>query len=157
MRIDDEYIDFSLPQKVTRIHKHAVGQQREELYSDILTENLAYWKQQLADMPEELLLPTDRPRPAMPSSRGATYHALLPKALTENLRELSRQEGVTLNMTLVAAFQTLLSRYSGQDDIVVGTTSGRRAHLETERPVGLFANTLVVRSDLSGNPSFREL
>lgn len=91
------------------------------------------------------------------SDEGGVCHVLLPKTLTENLRELSRQEGITLYMTLVAAFQTLLYRYSGQDDIVIGTASAGRSHLETEELVGLFTNTLVVHSDLSGDPTFREL
>jgi amino acid adenylation domain-containing protein len=102
-------------------------------------------------------LPFDRQRPALPSSRGAAYRSRLPRELTERIKDLSRQEGVTLYVTLVAAFQTLLSRYSGQDDMVLGTTSAGRTQAETEALIGFFVNTLVLRSDLSGNPSFREL
>ena len=139
-----QYADFALWQ-----HEHLQG--------GVLAEHLAYWKQQLAGVPEGLALPTDRSRPTIPSSRGATYRALLPKELTENLKKLSLREDVTLYMLLVAAFQSLLHRYSGQDDIVLGTTSAGRTQAETEGLIGMFVTTLVLRSDLSGDPTFREL
>ena len=131
--------------------------QREMLQGDILAEHLAYWKQQLAGSPTHLELPPDRPHLPVPTSRGAMYSLKLPKALTEALRELSHQEGVTLYTTLVAAFQTLLYRYSGQDDLVIGTVTAGRTREETEALIGFFATTLVLRTDLSGNPTFHEL
>ena len=100
--------------------------QREARQGDILAEHLAYWKQRLAGMPEGLDLPIDRPRLPVPMTAGAIYCVSLPKTLTAALKELSRQENVTLYMALVAAFQTLLHRYTGQDDMVIGTvTAGR--------------------------------
>ena len=131
--------------------------QREVLQWDRLAGHLSYWKQQLAGSPAGLELPTDRPRLPVPTSRGSTYYVTLPKVLTSALKELSRQEGVTLYMTLVAAFQTLLYRYSGQDDVVIGTVSAGRTQAEAEALIGFFVNTLVLRTDLSGNPTFREL
>ncbi|MGZ5053614.1 MAG: non-ribosomal peptide synthetase [Methylobacter sp.] len=110
----------------------------------------------LADAPT-LELPTDRPRPVVQSFLGATQQLNLSPDLTEGLKALSRREGVTLFMTLLAAFQVLLHRYSGQDDIVVGTLNAERSRLELEGLIGFFANTLILRADLSGNPSFLEL
>ncbi|CAG0937556.1 partial fengycin family lipopeptide synthetase D, partial [Thermoflexales bacterium] len=129
--------------------------QREWLQGDVLDEQLGYWKQQLALAPALLELPTDRPRSAVPTYRGATYSFVLPAPLTLALKELSRQESVTLFMTLLAGFQTLLSRYTGQRDIVVGTPIANRNRLEIEGLIGFFVNTLVLRTDLSGNPTFR--
>jgi non-ribosomal peptide synthetase component F len=104
-----------------------------------------------------LRLPTDRPRSAASSyQRAEAPFTLLPE-LTRNLTDLGRQEGVTLFMMLLAAFQLALSRYSGQEDIVVGTDVANRNHLETEGLIGFFINQLVLRTDLSGNPSVREL
>ncbi len=131
--------------------------QREALQGDLLAEHLAYWKQQLAGSPAVLDLPTDHPRLQAPTSRGATYSLMLPRVLTDGLKELSRRQGATLYMTLVAAFQTLLYRYTGQDDLVVGTVNAGRTRVEIEALIGLFENTLALRSDLSGNPPFREL
>ncbi len=131
--------------------------QREVLQGDIIAEHLAYWKQQLAGSPAGLDLPTDRPRLPVPTSQGSTYCVMLPKALAEALKELSRQQGVTLYITLVATFQTLLYRYTGQEDVVLGTIGACRPRTETEALIGLFENTLVLRTDLSGNPSFVEL
>ena len=131
--------------------------QRKALQGDPLAGHLAYWKQQLAGSPAGLDLPTDHPRLPVPTSRGSTYYAALPKDLTAALKELSQQEGVTLYMTLVAAFQTLLYRYTGQEDVVIGTVTAGRTRVETETLIGLFENTLALRSDLSGNPTFREL
>jgi amino acid adenylation domain-containing protein len=131
--------------------------QRELLQEDFLAENLAYWKQHLAGGPAGLELPTDHPRLLMPTSRGSVYWTKLPKALIDTLKELSRQQGVTLYMTLAAAFQTLLYRYTGQDDLAIGTVTAGRTRAETEALIGFFANTQVLRTDLSGNPSFDEL
>ncbi|NLH08760.1 MAG: AMP-binding protein, partial [Chloroflexi bacterium] len=102
-------------------------------------------------------LPTDRPRPAVQSTNGAYVTFELPGALSDRVRELSRREGATLFMTLLAAFQTLLYRYSGQTDICVGTPIAGRNHAELEGLIGFFVNTLVMRTDLSGEPSFRDL
>ena len=104
-----------------------------------------------------LNLPTDRPRPARQSYRGARQSIELSSELTQGLKALGRKEGVTLYMTLLAAFQTLLHRYTGQDDIVVGSPIANRNRIEIEGLIGFFVNTLVLRTDHSGNPPFREL
>ncbi|TMC82373.1 MAG: non-ribosomal peptide synthetase, partial [Chloroflexi bacterium] len=124
---------------------------------DRLAEHLAYWKQHLAGAPASLTLPWDRPRPVLPTVEGAQYFTTLSPDLTRALKALSRQEGVTLYMTLVAAFQILLHRYSGQDDIVIGTVTSGRTQAKTEALIGFFVNTLVLRTDLAGNMSFHEL
>src|SRR5579883_1014783 len=122
-----------------------------------LETQLAYWKQQLGGNLTLLDLPTDQPRPPIQSFRGAKQSIELSKALTQMLKALSQREGATLFMTLLAAFKTLLYRYVGQEDIVVGTPIAGRNRAEIEDLIGLFLNTLVLRTDLSGNPSFREL
>ena len=131
--------------------------QREWLQGEVLERQLAYWKEQLKDQPLMLDLPTDRPRPAIQSWPGATKRFALPLELSKKLRALSREEGVTLFMTLLAAFQTLLYRYTGQTDISVGTPIANRNRAEIEGLIGFFVNTLVMRTDLSGDPSFREV
>ena len=146
----------SLPELPIQFADFAVWQ-REALQGDILAEHLAFWKLQLAGIPAELSLPTDRPHLPLSSSRGSTYGFMLPKELSNALKDLSRKQGVTLYMTLVAAFQTLLFRYSGQDDVVIGTVGAGRSQSETETLIGFFVNTLVLRTDLSGNPTFSEL
>jgi amino acid adenylation domain-containing protein len=130
--------------------------QREWLQGEVLESQLSYWKEQLGDV-VPLQLPSDRPRPAVQSFRGATQSIELSRELTGALKALSRKEGATLFMTLLAAFQTLLHRYSGQDDIVVGSPIAIRNRTEIEGLIGFFVNTLVLRTDLSGNPPFREL
>ena len=130
--------------------------QRQWLTQEILESQLDYWKQQLADLPV-LQLPLDRPRPKKGTFRGARQCLVLSFDLTQALKTLSQQEGVTLYMTLLAAFKTLLYRYTGQDDIVVGTFSANRNRPELEGLIGCFLNTLVLRTDMSGTPSFREL
>ena len=131
--------------------------QREWLQGEVLESRLAYWRERLGGAPQALELPTDRPRPAVQTVNGATLHFDLPEGLSRQVQTLSRAEGVTPFMTLLAAFQVLLGRYAGQDDIVVGTANGNRSLVETERMLGLFVNTLVLRTDLSGDPTFREL
>lgn len=131
--------------------------EREPLQKDIFAQHLAYWKQQLSGAPAILQLPIDHPRLAVQTFEGAQQSLVLPKTLTDALQVLSRQEDATLFMTLVAAFQTLLHRYSGQDDLVIGTVSAGRTQAETEALIGFFENPLVLRTDLSGNPTFREL
>jgi amino acid adenylation domain-containing protein len=131
--------------------------QRRWLQGKRLQEQLAYWKEQLSGSPAVLELPTDQPRPAVQTFRGATERFTLPADLAESLRALSRQEGATLFMTLLAAFGAVLSRYSRQEDICVGTPIANRTRTETEGLIGFFVNTLVMRMDLSGQPSFRDL
>jgi hypothetical protein len=130
--------------------------QREWLQGEVLETQLAYWKQQLDNIPL-LNLPTNRPRPATPTYRGATQFLELPKNLSEKLEALSQREGVTLFMTLLAAFQTLLYRYTQQSDIVVGSAIANRNRYEIEGLIGFFVNSLVLRTNLSGNPTFLEL
>ncbi len=135
--------------------------QREWLAGDQqnspLQTQLAYWREQLADSPPVLELPTDHPRPPIQTFRGATQRFVLPATLADALRALSRREDATLFMTLLAAFQTLLYRYSGQERLLVGSPIAGRTRAETEGLIGFFANTLVLRGDLRGNPSFRAL
>jgi amino acid adenylation domain-containing protein len=117
---------------------------------------LAYWKQQLANLPT-LQLPTDRSRSPLLTFRAARQCLALPQTLSEDLASLSQKEGVTLYMTLLAAFKTLLYRYTGQTDIVVGTVTAGRNQPEIQQLIGCFVNTLVLRTDLKENPSFRQL
>jgi hypothetical protein len=130
--------------------------QRETLRGAPLERELAYWRQQLASLPS-LELPTDRPRPAQSSFRGQTQRFTLPAPLAASLKALSRERHATLYMTLLAAFDVLLMRYSGQDDIAVGTPIAGRGRPELEGLIGFFVNTLVMRGDLSGNPPFVQL
>jgi amino acid adenylation domain-containing protein len=138
------YVDFAL-------------WQRQWLDGPVLQEQMAFWRRRLQDVPPVLELPTDRPRPAAQSSRGAHLSFPLPAPLCAGLSIISQAEKATLFMTLLAAFQILLARYSGQEDVVVGTPIAGRTHSELEGLIGLFVNTLVLRTDLSGNPTFREL
>ncbi|HEX7734015.1 MAG TPA: amino acid adenylation domain-containing protein, partial [Ktedonobacteraceae bacterium] len=131
--------------------------QRESLRGERLTHQLSYWQTRLAGAPDVLPLPTDHPRPARQTFRGAQHAFSLPTSLRDRLAALSRQEGATLFMTLLAAWQTLLWRYSGQDDLLVGTPVANRTHEPLEGLIGCFLNTLVLRTDLSGDPSFRAL
>jgi amino acid adenylation domain-containing protein len=131
--------------------------QREQFRRDRLGLQLDYWKHRLAGAPTILELPTDRPRPAVASGRSTKATIVLPAALARDLEALSRGEGATLFMTLLAAFKLLLARYSGQTDIVVGTPVAGRSHTELESLIGCFLNTLVLRTDLAGGPTFREL
>ena len=130
--------------------------QREWLQGDVLDAQLAYWKQQLQQV-SLLDLPTDRLRPPVQSDRGTTQQLEIPQALMEALEALSQQAGVTLFMALLAAFQTLLHRYTGQDDIAVGSPIANRNRSELEGLIGFFVNSLVLRTDLSGDPTFRDL
>ena len=132
--------------------------QRAWLTGDVLDAQLAWWRERLAGAPPLLELPTDRPRPAhgrRPRRQRARSRS--PPETARALRALSRREGATLFMTLLAGWQLLLSRYSGQDDVSVGTPIAGRTRLETEGLIGFFVNTLVLRTDLSGDPPFREL
>jgi acyl-CoA synthetase (AMP-forming)/AMP-acid ligase II/acyl carrier protein len=140
--------------------------QRQWLQGELLETQLAYWKQQLNGVPSVLQLPTDHPRPAVQTYRGARQSLELPKSLADAIcasqqrfaiATLSRQEGVTPFMILLAAFQTFLYRYTGQDDISVGSPIANRNRSELNPLIGFFVNTLVLRTDLGENPSFREL
>src|SRR6266581_244814 len=131
--------------------------EREALQQDLFAQHLAYWKQHLADAPQILDLPTDRPRPPIQSYRGSMQTFALPRHLTEALKTLSRRECVTLYMTLAAAFQALLHRYTGQNDLLIGTITSSRKRPEVQRLAEYFLNTVVLRTDMSGNPTFREL
>ncbi len=131
--------------------------QRQWLQGEVLQSQIDYWQKQLADAPALLELPSDRPRPSVQSWRGATQSFILPLELTEALNTLSRRESVTLFMALLAAFDVLLYRYTGQMDILVGSPIANRNHGEIEGLIGFFVNTIVLRADLSDNPSFREL
>ena len=130
--------------------------QRTWLTGDVLAGQLAYWRKQLAGLPR-LDLPTDYPRPPLKTFSGASHGWRVPVGIVRALRELSQGEGVTMFMALLAALAALLSRYSGQTDIVVGSPIANRTRVEIEELLGFFVNTLVLRVDLSGAPSFRTL
>lgn len=139
-----QYVDFTI-------------WQREWLQGEVIESQLSYWKQQLgADLPV-LQLPTDHPRPLIQGHCGEHQTLVLPQNLTERLNTLSHQEGVTLFMTLLSAFKTLLYLYTGQEDIIIGTPIAGRSRVEIEELIGFFINTLVFRTNLSSNPSFQEL
>jgi amino acid adenylation domain-containing protein len=131
--------------------------QREQLRGEVLERHLEYWKRQLLDRPAVLELPIDRPRPLVRSSSGQVMPFALPLGATSDLAELSLCEGATLFMTLLAAFNVLLYRYSGQEDILVGSPIANRNRAELESLMGFFVNTLVIRTDLSGGPTFQEV
>ena len=131
--------------------------QRQWLQGEVLESQLTYWKEALGGDLPVLELPTDHPRPAVQTFRGKRRPLVLPKILTDELKRLSRQEGVTLFMTLLAAFQILLHRYTDQDDIIVGCPIANRNRLEIEGLIGFFVNTLVLHTDIAGNPSFKEI
>ncbi len=131
--------------------------QRNWLQGEVLEKQLAYWREKLAGAPPLLELPTDRPRPAIQTANGATHNFHIPKDLADELNRLSKQENVTLFMTLLAGYEILLARYSGMEDISVGSAIANRTRGETERLIGFFVNTLVLRTDLSGNPGFVDL
>lgn len=131
--------------------------QHQWLSGEVLSSQIKYWKTQLACADTVLELPTDRPRPPVQTYQGAAQSLMLPQTLSASLIELSRQEGVTLFMTLLAAFGTILHRYSGQEDILIGSPIAGRNHSEIEGLIGFFINTVVLRTDFSGNPSFRSV
>lgn len=131
--------------------------QRKQLNSEGHSKQLDYWKKNLAGELTILELPASRVRPAVRTFRSATETMQLPTDAVKRLRELSQQESVTMFMTLLAAFKVLLHRYSGQEEILVGTPIAGRATVEVEKMIGFFLNTLVIRSNLSGNPSFRDV
>lgn len=131
--------------------------QRQWLKGEFLENQLRYWSARLTGAPAQLQMPTDRPRPAVESFSGATRRFELPASLTGALEELARLEGATLFMVILAAFQLLLARWSGQRDIVVGSPIAGRKHREIEGLIGFFVNTLALRTELSGDLTFRQL
>jgi amino acid adenylation domain-containing protein len=145
-----------LPELTIQYADYAVWQ-RQSLQDESSQAQLSYWRQQLdADLPV-LDLPTDYPRPAVQSFRGEAQYITVPEGLAEALKALSRREKVTLAMTVLAAFKILLHRYTGSQEIVVGAPIAGRNRTEVENLIGCFLNTLVLRTSLSGEPSFREL
>ena len=145
-----------LPELAVQYADYAVWQ-REHLRGERLERQLSYWRERLAGAPELLELPTDHPRPAVQTYRGASERIELPGELLERLRALGRSEGATLYMVVLSAFQVLLSKYSGSEDIVVGSPIAGRTRDEVAGLIGFFVNTLVLRTDLGGDPSFREV
>jgi SAM-dependent methyltransferase/acyl carrier protein len=145
-----------LPELPVQYADYAVWQ-RNWLQGEVLENQLAYWKFRLDGAPPVLSLPTDRPRPAVQSFRGAVQDILLPDTLLDGIRTLSRQEGVTSFMTMLAAFNSLLAYYTRQTDLVVGTDVAGRTNMQTEALIGFFVNLLVMRTDLSGDPSYKEI
>lgn len=131
--------------------------QQQWLKGESLDAQLAYWKQQLGNSPPVLQLPADFPRPAVQTFRGARISFSINPELTKAIKELSQQEDATLFITLLAAFKILLYRYTGIEDMAIGSPIANRNRPEIEGLIGCFVNTLVLRSDLSGNPTFREL
>ncbi|HEX9986176.1 MAG TPA: amino acid adenylation domain-containing protein [Thermoanaerobaculia bacterium] len=130
---------------------------RTRLDGGVLAEQLTYWRNALAGAPTALALPLDRPRPAVQTMHGATQRFVVPRELATSLRQIASTENATLFMTLLAAFNILLHRYTGQDDILVGSPVAGRNCAEAEGLIGFFVNTLVLRGDLSGNPAFRDV
>ncbi|MFH6996242.1 condensation domain-containing protein, partial [Flavobacterium sp. FlaQc-48] len=130
--------------------------QRKYLEGEVLENQLSYWEAKLSGV-STLSLPTDYVRPSVQSNEGASVSLELGKELRDSLSSICQQEGVTLFMLMLSAFKVLLSRYSGQDDICIGTPIANRTQSELEGMIGFFVNTLALRSDLSDNPSFRDL
>ncbi|MBD1933118.1 MULTISPECIES: non-ribosomal peptide synthetase [Cyanophyceae] len=149
------YVSTSLPELPLQYPDFAEWQ-REWLQGEVLETQLGYWRQQLNGIPA-LNLPVDRPKPAFATYRGATQTLELSKKLSDALQTLSQQEGATLFMILLATFQTLLYRYTHEEDIAVGSPIANRNRREIEGLIGFFVNSLVLRTDLSGNPTFREV
>ncbi len=139
-----QYADYSLWQK-------------QRLQGETLESALHYWRDRLTGAPPQLALPIDRPRADVSGAAGAAVNFTLPAALCTQLKALAWSEAATLFMLLLAAYQALLSRYSGQQDVVVGSPIAGRNHSQTRGLIGFFVNTLIFRTDLSGNPSFREV
>lgn len=127
------------------------------LSEGMLDSQLSYWRRKLGGVAPPLNLPADRPRPEQPTFKGATYSFSLPSDLSLDLKHFSRQKGVTIFVVLLATLKTLLHRYTGREDMIVGSPIAGRRQVESEELIGLFINTLALRSDLSGNPTFSEL
>ncbi|WP_346838371.1 amino acid adenylation domain-containing protein [Microbulbifer sp. SAOS-129_SWC] len=149
-------VAVDLPALEFQFADYAFCEQRS-LGSAVYERQLAYWQSQLADAPAVLDFPSDRPRPDSPDSAGGHVRFKLPASQWAAVQSFAQHEGATNFMLLVAVWQLLLHRYTQQDDILVGTPTGRRHHTKTEAMIGLFINTLTLRTDFSGQPSFREL
>ena len=145
-----------LPELPIQFADYAVWQ-RERMNGDEYKKDLEYWRHRLDGAPFVLDFPTDFPRPPIQNFRGARVYVSYPKSLLDGLKELSRREGVTMFMTLMAAFKTLIYRYTSQHDVLISTPIGTRLRPETENLVGYLLNLLIIRTDLSGDPTFREL
>jgi amino acid adenylation domain-containing protein len=145
-----------LPELEMQYGEYAL-EQREGLRGGKFQQQMEYWKKQLEGMPQVLALPTDYVRPARESFRGGTEQQILRNDLLEGLNTVGRGEKASLLMTLLAAFQVLLMRYSGQEDFGVGTVVANRKRQETKGLIGFFLNTLVIRADLGGEPTFRDV
>ena len=145
-----------LPELALQYGDYACWQQ-QQLQGPELERQLIYWKELLEDAPPRLELPTSRARPDLQTFHGATQHFQLSRTISERLRAFCEQEHVTLFMALLAIFQTLLYRYTGQKDLMIGTSTANRMLPELEPMVGFFVNTLILRTDLSGDPPFQEL
>jgi len=131
--------------------------QRESLKNGVLEQQLNFWREQLKGPPPVLELPTDHPRPAMQTFRGTIQSRVLRRELADSLTQLGARNGATLFMVTLAAFKALLNRYTQQDDVVIGSPIAGRNRVETEQIIGFFVNTLLMRTDVSGNPAFEEL
>jgi amino acid adenylation domain-containing protein/thioester reductase-like protein len=149
-------VDCPLPELEVQYADFAIWQ-RQALQGRILQEHLQYWGEQLRGAPQQLNLPTDRPRPAVESFRGAVLGFEISRDLTVALEALGRETGTTLFMLLLAAYQLLLSRYSGQEDIVIGSPSAGRANRQVESLIGFFVNTLVLRTQINAELTFYDL
>ena len=149
-------LDVNLPQLPFQYAEYAQWQ-REYLTGEVLAQQVDYWKGKLADAQTILDLPTDRPRPTGHSWRGATEELILDSNVLAELKAFAKNEGGTLFMVVLAAFQSLLQRYTMQESILVGTPVAARNEVEIENLIGLFVNTLVFRADFGDNPSFRDL
>jgi amino acid adenylation domain-containing protein len=152
----DKGVPAALPPLPIQYRDFAAWQQ-EWLKGEAFAKHLAFWKERLAGAPPLLELPTDFARPAVQTSRGRHRRFAIPKRVGDAVKALGLQEGATPFMILLAAFQTLLFRYTGQDDVVVGSPIAGRNHLDLEGIIGYFSNTLALRTSLSGDPSFRKL
>jgi amino acid adenylation domain-containing protein len=147
---------LTLPEPPIQYSDFAIWQ-RDNLSGEKLQAQLEYWRQQLSGAPPSLELPLDHPRPPHQTFRGGQYSLLLSPTILHFLQDLSRHEGATFFMTLLAAFSMLLARYSGQEDLVIGSPIAGRNRAEVERLIGFFVNTLALRTDLTGNVTFRQL
>jgi Condensation domain len=145
-----------LPELLLQYADYAIWQ-REWLQGEVLQKQLPYWRERLAGAPPQLQLPTDRPRPANESFTGAAVRFHVPASVSEALEKVGRAEGATLFMVVLAAYQVLLARYSGQEDVLVGSPMAGRNYSGVEGLIGFFVNTLVFRTNLAGNPTFRVL
>jgi hypothetical protein len=145
-----------LPELPIQFADYAVWK-RKWLQGKVLEEQLGYWKQQLAGVPTKIELPSDHPRPPVQTLRGARYFLNFPTTLSEATAALGREEKTTLFMTLLAAFNTFLYTYTGQTDLLIGSPFANRTRIETQGLIGPLVNTLVLRTQLSGNPTFRDL